>query len=495
MHETGHAKDGDTAVLDDNIRLRTSQARLDEDDAFPTTTHRGHQYARAALMFVDMNDFVHFMFSADDDDDDDDERRDFTVVKLRRMSERRRESYGCEHAATRRRRRDELIRDALRDYFSKLAVSVDAYGGEIVSFIGDAVLVAWFAKRVSNEHSGLVSATRVAAFCAESIAARVHGGLMCARWSIAVKIMVSCGDVVVIDTGDERTREALLVGQAVDDLYTLKRYMRPGRVAYSAQCLRLLEDEDAITTADTSALVLSSSHLYCPNGHHIARRSVLEDDVFDRAAAAKNSFASAVVGRTRAACAVTFYRFVPERARGRAEGVEYVDAIQRAVHVIQHGVCKSGGVIVQIVVDEDGPACLCAFGLARDAKDNTRDAPTRAVRCAQCVLASFAREVPMFEIAVGISTGCVNIGPAMARHALRRELTLIGVPVILAARFADAALKNASNGAMMLLDCTTRVEAAASMIDFVAMTTQMDMRLKGFPSVVRAYAVNVGGAA
>jgi hypothetical protein len=83
----------------------------------------------------------------------------------------------------------------------------------------------------------------------------------------------------------------------------------------------------------------------------------------------------------------------------------------------------------------------------------------------------------------------------MARHAPRRELTLIGVPIILAARFADAALKNASNGAMMLLDCTTRVEAAASMIDFVTMTTQMDMRLKGFPSVVRAYAVNVGGAA
>ena len=77
----------------------------------------------------------------------------------------------------------------------------------------------------------------------------------------------------------------------------------------------------------------------------------------------------------------------------------------------------------------------------------------------------------------------------------RRELTLIGVPVILAARFADTALKTSAgrSSVHMLLDSTTRVEADEAMRDFAATTTmtRMYIRLKGFPSLVRAYAVDV----
>jgi class 3 adenylate cyclase len=459
--------------------LRSNQAHLkDDDDVFPTTPSHGHQHMKAALMFVDMNDFVHFMFNADDDDDES------SAAVVLKEHARRRKSYGCKHAETLRRRRDELIRDALHDYFSKIAAAIDAYGGKIISFIGDAVLAAWFVKDPLDEHRTMVSATRMAAFCAENVAKHVHGRMMCARWTIAVKIMVSCGDVVIINTGVGLSENgALLLGQAIDDLYTLKRSMRPGRVAYSARGLHFLEDTHTITVEETRAWVMSSQSRSPLRDSLAARVSALVDD--DGYAL---SLSCVGVGCARAVCAVTFFRFIVDRARERCGDIEYLRTIQRAVDVIQHGVLESVGVVVQIVVDEDGPACLCAFGLSQ-----TRDhhASSRAVRCAHHVLAAFARDLPWFTTAVGISTGCVNIGPAMTR----RELTLIGVPVILAARFADTALKTSAgrSSVHMLLDSTTRVEADEAMRDFAATTTttRMDIRLKGFPSLVRAYAVDV----
>jgi len=422
----------------------------------------GQQRMRAALLFVDMNDFVKLMLEADVD----------VETAGERAYGRPNESYGRQRAELLQRRRDELIRGVLREYFSRLTAIVDAYGGEIISFIGDAMLAGWFAERGSDDDRELVSLTRLAAFCAECVVANVHGSSVCERLRVALKAMISCGDVIIVNTGDaDGEREALLLGEAVDGLRRLKRSMQPGRVAFSTLGLQLLADGSA-SANDISRE--RPSNLFASAGF-------APDLVFETSADFTRD-ALSPAGASCAACTVTFLRFHPDRDRAHGEE-EFVRDMELAVRVIQRTMRANGGVVLQIIVDENGPSCLCAFGIARSRK---HQAPSRAVKSTQSTLKAFAKTLPAFRIAAGVCTGSVNLGPAGSAFEPRRELTLIGIPVILAARFADTAI-NTLNSGSALMDYATRIELVPCVMPIVT----MEMRLKGFPHPVRAFACGV----
>ena len=90
--------------------------------------------ASAALLFVDMNDFVKTSMGT---------ARDLSSIGCR-MHSRRAASRGPRHVFETSSQCNSYMREVLAEYFERLIRIVNAYDGSVVALIGDAMLAAWF---------------------------------------------------------------------------------------------------------------------------------------------------------------------------------------------------------------------------------------------------------------------------------------------------------------------------------------------------------------
>src|SRR4051794_20806150 len=117
----------------------------------------------------------------------------------------------------------EVLRALLARYFDRMRELVEAHGGTVEKFIGDAVM-AVFGVPVAHEDDAL-RAVRAAAEMSEAVGAL----------GIQVRIGVNTGEVV---TG---TEERLATGDAVNVAARLEQAARPGEVLLGAETMRLVE--------------------------------------------------------------------------------------------------------------------------------------------------------------------------------------------------------------------------------------------------------------
>ena len=122
----------------------------------------------------------------------------------------------------------EALRSLLARYFERMKGIVEAHGGTVEKFIGDAVM-AVFGVPVAHEDDAL----RAVRAAAEMRAALPELG-------VAARIGVNTGEVV---TG---TEERLATGDAVNVAARLEQAARPGEVLLGAETMRLVSDAVAV---------------------------------------------------------------------------------------------------------------------------------------------------------------------------------------------------------------------------------------------------------
>lgn len=421
--------------------------------------------ASAALLFVDMNDFVKTSM---------DTARDVPSTGCQMYSHRMM-SRGPRRLLETSSQCNSYMREVLAEYFEKLIRIVLAYDGSVVALMGDALLAAWFVEVNQNEiDSHLTHMTQRARFCAQSILSDVHGRALRGALIVKVKLMISTGPVTFVPIRlVSHLYEVTVTGEALNDFQKMKREMEAGKIVFNKLSSELLSR--TITPYPTSlSCALNStrddeSSQIGTDGTHFVSAHVVQ--------AFNHGLVYGLPSKNEV-CTVVFVRFC-------AESIEHDDwCDERFIHcvkAIETAVSTCQGLLLQIVVDENGPSCMCAFGLLGAPKQH---AASRGLRCAQKIL----RALPDLKTRVtcGVATGSVNTGPVCGtkRSAFHLEVSLIGLPVILAARLAEV-----TNSRSVAMDEETRVHATSFTFDMTR-SSWYAYGLKGFPRETRSFVVD-----
>jgi class 3 adenylate cyclase/tetratricopeptide (TPR) repeat protein len=346
----------------------------------------------------------------------------------------------------------EELRGLLNGAFQPLLEQIAGTGGDVLKFAGDALLACWPAPPGDLEGRELGGATATAAGCAEAMQTVLGRYAEAQRLPLALRIGVGAGEVVVLDVGGVRERRELLVaGAAVPQTTGAAGRARPGRVVLSRQALDLVERAAgqppppaplAAPAADT-ALVAP----YLP-------RAML---------------ASMVAGHEEWLAELrrltVVFANLPDldHRAGLEEAQEVMLALQGALY-------RYEGSIDKLSTDEKGTSLVAALGLPPLTHE---DDPARGVQAALAIreaLAGLGRRA-----AVGVTTGQAFCGSVGSRW--RREYTMLGAPVNLAARL----MQEAGDG--VLCDAAT-AEAARAALAFEALPP---VRIKGRAGLVPLY--------
>jgi class 3 adenylate cyclase len=131
----------------------------------------------------------------------------------------------------------EELTELLNDCFGELVELVDAHGGEVVKFAGDALLAIWPADGDPSR------ATAWAARCALAMQQSLQHRELAARVQLSLRIAVGSGEVSVAHLGGVRGRwEVVVGGPAVAQACATEQLAGPGDVVLSPAALELLGD-------------------------------------------------------------------------------------------------------------------------------------------------------------------------------------------------------------------------------------------------------------
>ncbi len=131
----------------------------------------------------------------------------------------------------------ELLRSVLAHYFAAMSSIIEAHGGTVEKYVGDAIM-AVFGLTTIHEDDAL-RAARAALGMRERLKA-LNVDLAAERGiTLAARTGIATGEVV---TGDPATGGTLATGDAINTAARLEQAARPGEILLSATTLRLLRD-------------------------------------------------------------------------------------------------------------------------------------------------------------------------------------------------------------------------------------------------------------
>jgi predicted ATPase/class 3 adenylate cyclase len=326
------------------------------------------------------------------------------------------------------RRGDAGVEDLTRwlnVYFGRLIDVIVEHGGDILKFAGDALIAAWYADDESVEdctcravQCGLAAQTRLGDV---SATADVH---------LSLRIGVSAGALAILQVGGVRgRRELIATGEPLAGMSAAKADASPGDVAIDAGAWASIADRIAADTLPGGAmrvlevrkpLALRPLRLTVPADSE-ELLAYVPPAVADRAGRGDTSWLAEL--RRVTVLFVNFPGLTPATPLERAHAV---------MLELQACLARYEGTINKLSLDDKGASLVAAFGLPPLSHD---DDPERGVRAA---LAIRERLAPMqVRHSTGIATGLAFCG--IVGNATRREYTMIGDVVNLAARLMQAA--------------------------------------------------------
>jgi class 3 adenylate cyclase len=327
----------------------------------------------------------------------------------------------------------EELTDLLNGCFGQLVQLVVDYGGDVVKFAGDALLALWPADE------GLPAVTARAASCGLAMQRVLHASELAAGTRLSVRVGVGAGQVSAAHLGGVRGRwEFVVGGPAVTQTCGAEQLGRPGDVVLSPEAVdqvgELCVGEPVPAGAGRPPGLRVTMVQPLPaatplvNAARRAAGTALRGYVPGAILARLDAGQTAWLSELRH-LSVLFLRLpdlddiTPATLR-QANGL--VREVQEALYEYEGSVNKLG-------VDDKGTTMVAAFGLPPVAHE---DDPVRAVRAALGIQAQLRRH--RVRHAIGIATGrafCGSVG-----SELRREYTMIGGVVNLAARLMPTAL-------------------------------------------------------
>lgn len=364
----------------------------------------------------------------------------------------------------------EDISAILNDFYGQWISIIKKYGGDIIKFAGDGLLVIW---QGELEHACLSAAQAALEARAklESFRARDR--------SLYTRIALTAGQIAFTGLGGVFNRwELVVTGDAIDQVSRVQEALPPGKIIASSEAWEKLEPHalgDAVQGGHV--LINSIRSQVSPDAAQAiqldensipALRSYIPGAIAKRIDAGQSGWLAELRRVT------SLFINIPELGRG----TDPQDA-QKAAQILQSAIYRYEGSMNKIVVDEKGVSLLAGFGLPPFSHE---DDPLRGVLAAQDIYNAITGEG--LHCYIGIATGRVFCG--VIGNEIRREYTINGDTVNLAARLMHAisAGMTMPEGNPVNIICDTNTcEAAISRVDFTTLPP-IQVRGKAHPVAV-----------
>ena len=365
----------------------------------------------------------------------------------------------------------EELTELLNGCFGDLVQLVVDHGGDVVKFAGDALLALWPADE------DLPAVTARAARCGLEMQRILHASELAAGTHLSVRVGVGAGQVSAAHLGGVLGRwEFVVGGPAVTQTCGAEQLARPGDVVLSPEALDQVRDLCAgqqvpagtgqavalrVTGVQPLAAATPLVSAAAVQAAGVGLRGYVPGAILARLDAGQSAWLSELRH-----ISVLFLRLpdlddiTPAALR---QANDLVREVQETLYVYEGSVNKLG-------VDDKGTTMVAAFGLPPVVHE---DDPVRAVRAALGIQAQLHGHG--VRHAIGIATGrafCGSVG-----SNLRREYTMIGGVVNLAARLMQTALDD------VVCDTATR-QAAEAKLAFEALPPR---RVKGVAEPIAVF--------
>ncbi|MEO8385106.1 MAG: adenylate/guanylate cyclase domain-containing protein, partial [Betaproteobacteria bacterium] len=323
----------------------------------------------------------------------------------------------------------EHLTQILNLYFGRIIDIVEYWGGDVVKFAGDALIVLWPAP--DGAGAPLALATRSATACALQLQRELNNYDVGGDLRLSMKISIGAGTVICSHLGGVYERwEFLLAGSPLEQVGIANGMASPGDVMLSAAAMVFIR-------GDVSAEALDEGAFRVTGALTAAAPAASVLDVLPVAAAALRRYIPGAI-RTRLDANQTDWLGEQRRLsviflnlptfsaeRPLADAHQTMKSLQLALYRFE-------GSINKISVDDKGASLIAVLGLP---PLGHVDDPERAVRAA--IAMRQVLTAAGHECTIGITTGlafCGSIG-----NEQRREYTVMGNIVNLAARLMQAA--------------------------------------------------------
>lgn len=371
----------------------------------------------------------------------------------------------------------EELTQLLNAYFGHLIEVVANHGGDVFKFAGDGLLALWPADE------GLPMATLRAVQCGLAVQMTMTPG----AWSVVdedqeppqpfkVRIGIGAGEVTLMRLGGVFGRwEMMVAGEPLLQVSLAQQQARPGEVVIAPAAWPLVEEQCVglpVGKPVGAGIRLEALRDLVPLRPRLPLELHPNADVALRAFIPKAILSRLVAGQTGWLSELRRVTVLFVNLPDLTENLPLEQA-QAALRAVQNVLYRYEGSISRLGGDDKGPTLVAALGLPPLSHE---DDAARGVQAALAIHATL-NEMGM-RSAVGVTTGQAFCGAVGSLE--RREYTMMGVVVNLAARLMQAA---PGAGAAILCDLAT-YQAAQGRLDFVALPP---LQLKGIATPVPVF--------
>lgn len=357
----------------------------------------------------------------------------------------------------------ERVQEILGQCFGPLTEHIEAGGGEVLKFPGDAALALWTAPDEEALAEAVCAAARTGLDVQQALDRLPVGEGI----ELQLRIAIGAGSVWAACVGGVEGRWELVVsGPPIEQLEPMLARTRPGEVTLSPQAAAVAGDRVSGESLQEGLRVQAVAGAAAfarpdePPREQDALRAYVSRSVQARLGAGQGDWLS----EFRRVSVV----FVNVLGLGRENG-DLLERLQALMTSVQTVVVSYGGSVNQIVDDEKGVTLVIGFGLALHVHE---DDPARAVLAALEI--RDALEPIGLDARIGITTERVFTGYRGSPR--RQEYALIGDGVNVAAR-----LMRRTDG--ILCDAATRAGARTR----VLFESLPPIRVKGRSEVVQIF--------
>jgi len=327
----------------------------------------------------------------------------------------------------------EQLTEALNSYFARVIEFIEAYGGDVLRFAGDAPIVLFPA---GDDRTARVDATSRAVECALAMQRALHDHPVAEDINLSMRVCVSAGQVVAASVGGIENRwEFLVTGAPFEDMAELSRSGKAGDVLVSSAVVELLGERlVASGLGDGPARVSKLLRAPAPADSipvaselHVAAIAPFVPRSVMHSLGAGDSEWFAEMRRVTVAFANLQGLALLSSGGQVQDDAQSLRELQVAFRAMQTAVYRHGGSINQFLVEDKGVTLLALWGVPSRTHE---DDPVRAVS------AMLEMQRSLYKLGVacapGVTTARVYCGHRGSR--VRREFAVIGRSVNVAAR-------------------------------------------------------------
>jgi adenylate cyclase 10 len=332
----------------------------------------------------------------------------------------------------------EFISFCFNRFMELLINIIGKNGGDIIKFVGDALMVIWPSIDDNEEKNDLQESCIRAFQCAKQITKKMtklnkEGGM-----NLGLKIGLGVGECRIFFAGGTFSRsEFLIVGSAMKQACTSILQAKDGEIIISDKVYELIHKRFPFSKKGEK----SKFYVYLPNEDKNSIKLQLRADAFlMRTKFSPDKLADNMnILRTFVPSAITNYLDIEMEnwckeirlltimfvklplSLKDTENLEGKEKIQNVVLTVQRGIYRTRGSLNKLIMNDSESVMLCCWGLP---PFSSAEDPVRAILSGNCILKELSNNFKI-NASIGIATGrcftgvCGSVGG-------RKEYSLLG---------------------------------------------------------------------